>query len=161
MARARRLPATERKRRIIEAARAVFASAGYAAVGTADLARAAGVSEAALYRYFPSKKHLFLATLGSAGSRLQEIWQRLGSDVEDPIDALRTIAVGYYDHVRSRSEVMRLQFRALSECDDPEVQSMVRENFGGLARFVADAIREGQRRGLIRADVDAPVVAWQ
>jgi AcrR family transcriptional regulator len=161
MARAARLPASERRRRIIEAARSVFASAGYAGVGTAELAKAAGVSEAALYRYFPSKKHLFLATLGSAGGRLQEIWRRLATEVDDPIDALRSIALGYYEHARSRSDVMRLQFRALSETNDPEVQAVVRKNFGSLARFVAEAIREGQRRGLVRADVDASAVAWQ
>lgn len=161
MPRAARLPASERKRRIIEAARAVFASAGYAGVGTAELARAAGVSEAALYRYFPSKKRLFMATLGNAGARLQEIWQRLATEVDDPIETLRGIALGYYDHVHSRSDFTRLQFRALSESDDPEVQAAVRENFASLARFVADAIREGQRRGLVREDVDASVVAWQ
>ena len=161
MPRATRLPPVERKRRIIEAARAVFASASYAGVGTAELARAAGVSEAALYRYFPSKKHLFLATLGNAGARLQDIWQRLTSEVDDPLETLRSIALGYYDHVHSRSDVVRLQFRALSESDDPEVRAVVRENFGGLARFVADAICEAQRRGLVRDDVDAPVVAWQ
>ncbi len=161
MARASRLPASERRRRIIEAARTLFASAGYANVGTAELARAAGVSEAALYRYFPSKKHLFMATLGNAGARLQEIWQRIASEIDDPIETLRSIALGYYDHVRSRSDIVRLQFRALSESDDPEVQAVVRETYGSLARFVADAIREGQRRGLLRADIDAPVVAWQ
>jgi AcrR family transcriptional regulator len=40
MVRARRLPAGERRRRIIEVARSLFASAGYANVGTADLAKA-------------------------------------------------------------------------------------------------------------------------
>ena len=65
MTRAPGLPARERKRRIIEAARSVFATAGYANVGTADLAKAAGVSEPALYRYFSRKRDLFVAFLGS------------------------------------------------------------------------------------------------
>ena len=63
MARAQRLSADIRRRQIIEAAREVFSSQSYRKVGTADVAKAVGVSEPALYRYFASKKELFLATL--------------------------------------------------------------------------------------------------
>ena len=56
--RARRLPAEKRRRQIIESARGVFASQSYGRVGTADLARAAGISEPALYRHFAGKVKL-------------------------------------------------------------------------------------------------------
>ena len=75
MPRARRLSAKERRRQIIETARGVFASQNYGRAGTADLAKAAGISEPALYRYFASKKELFLATLRDTGARLLEIWR--------------------------------------------------------------------------------------
>ena len=81
MARARRLSAAERKRRIIESARAVFAGSNYSKAGTAELAKAAGVSEPALYRHFASKKELFLATLRSSSPKLLEIWERIGGEV--------------------------------------------------------------------------------
>lgn len=161
MARAPRLPARERRRRIIEAARSVFATAGYANVGTADLAKAAGVSEPALYRYFNSKRDLFVASLGSAGERLVELWQRMAAEVDDPLEILRSIALGYYDHTRSRSDFMRLQFRALAESDDPEVQEALRGNFRFLIRFITEALEEGKRRGLVSQDVDSATVAWQ
>jgi AcrR family transcriptional regulator len=161
MTRAPRLPARERKRRIIEAARSVFASAGYGNVGTADLAKAAGVSEPALYRYFSSKRDLFVACLGSAGDRLVELWQRTAAEVDDPLEILRSVALGYYDHARSRSDFMRLQFRALAESDNPEVQEALRGNFRFLIRFLTDALEEGKRRGLVSQDVDSATVAWQ
>jgi AcrR family transcriptional regulator len=161
MARAPRLPARERRRRIIEAARSVFATAGYANVGTADLAKAAGVSEPALYRYFSSKRDLFVACLSSAGDRLVELWQRMAAEVDDPLEILRSIALGYYDHARSRSDFMRLQFRALAESDNPEVQEALRGNFRFLIRFITEALEEGKRRGLVSEDVDSATVAWQ
>ena len=161
MTRAPRLPARERKRRIIEAARSVFATAGYANVGTADLAKAAGVSEPALYRYFSSKRDLFIACLGSAGERLVELWQRTAAEVDDPLEILRSVALGYYDHTRSRSDFMRLQFRALAESDNPEVQEALRGTFRFLIRFLTDALEEGKRRGLVSDDVDSATVAWQ
>ena len=161
MARARRLPALERRRRIIEAARSLFAADGYGNVSTADLAKAAGVSEPALYRYFNSKRDLFVACLGSAGERLVEVWQRMAAEVDDPLEILRSVALGYYDHARSRSDFMRLQFRALAESENPEVQEALRSNFRFLIRFLTDALEEGKRRGLVSEAVDSQTVAWQ
>jgi AcrR family transcriptional regulator len=161
MVRARRLPAGERRRRIIEVARSLFASAGYANVGTADLAKAAGVSEPALYRYFDSKRDLFIASLGTAGGRLVELWQQMAGEVEDPLEILRSIALGYYDHARSRSGFMRLQFRALAESDDPEIQEALKGNFQALIRFLMEALEEGKRRGLVSQEVDSAAVAWE
>ena len=161
MARAPRLPARERRRRILEAARRIFATAGYANVGTADLAKAAGVSEACLYRYFNSKRDLFIASLGSAGGRLVELWQQMAAEVEDPLEILRSTALGYYDHARSRADFMRLQFRALAESNDPEIREALRGNFRALIRFLTDALEEGKRRGLVAQEVDSSTVAWQ
>lgn len=54
-----RLSADERRRRIIEAVVALFASDGFRGVTTKVLAKTAQVSEALLYRYFPSKEALY------------------------------------------------------------------------------------------------------
>ena len=161
MVRARRLPANDRRRQIIESAREVFAGQSYAKVGTADLAKAAGVSEPALYRYFSSKKDLFLATIRSTGPRLLELWQSIAYDVEDPLETLWSIGVHYYDYLQSQSGDMRLQFQAISEADDPDVRDALRENFARFVDFVAETLEEGQRRGIVRRDLDARLVAWQ
>ena len=135
--RARRLPAEKRKRQIIESARGVFASQSYAKVGTADLAKAAGISEPALYRHFAGKKELFVATLRATAPRLLKVWEEISVDYEDPIETLWAIGVYYYDHLDSHSANMKLQFRALSEADDPEIQAALRESFDGFVEFVA------------------------
>jgi AcrR family transcriptional regulator len=161
MPRAKRLPAQDRRRQIIESAREVFASQSYAKVGTADLAKAVGVSEPALYRYFSSKKELFLATLRSTGPRLLEIWQNIAYDVDDPLETIWSIGVHYYDHLQSHSSNMKLQFQAVSEADDPEIAEALHENFAAFVDFVAETIEEGQRRGVVRRDLDSRLVAWQ
>ncbi len=161
MARARRLPAQDRRRQIIESAREVFASQSFAKVGTADLAKAVGVSEPALYRYFSGKKELFLATLRSTAPKLLELWQNIASDVEDPLETIWSIGVDYYDHLQSHSGNMRLQFQAISEAHDPEIRKALRENFASFVNFVADTLDEGKRRGIVRNDIDSRLVAWQ
>jgi AcrR family transcriptional regulator len=159
--RARRLPADKRRRQIIETARGVFAAQSYAKVGTADLAKAAGISEPGLYRHFTSKKDLFVATIRATGPRLLQIWEEIACDYEDPIETLWAIGVYYYDHLESHSANMKLQFRALSEADDPDIQAALRDNFEAFVQFVADTLEEGKARGIVRREVDSRMIAWQ
>jgi TetR/AcrR family transcriptional regulator len=139
----------------------MFAASSYARVGTAELAKAAGISEPALYRYFPSKKELFISTIKTAGKRLLDIWERLASEVVDPLEVIQAIGLGYYDHLRSRSPVMKLLFQALSEADDKEIREALHNSFAAFIRFLEENIEEGKRQGLIRQDVNATVAAWQ
>ena len=159
--RARRLPAAKRKRLIIDSAREVFASQSYAKVGTADLARAAGISEPGLYRHFAGKKELFVETIRATGPRLLQIWEEIAVDYEDPIETLWAIGVYYYDHLESHSANLKLQFRALSEADDPDIQEALRDNFESFVQFVADTLDEGKARGIVRKEVDTRTIAWQ
>jgi len=139
----------------------MFAASSYARVGTAELAKAAGISEPALYRYFSSKKELFISTIKATRTRLLDVWERLASEVVDPLEVIRAIGVGYYDHLRSRSPVMKLLFQALSEADDKEIREALHANFAAFIRFLVENIEEGKRQGLIRQDVNAAVAAWQ
>jgi AcrR family transcriptional regulator len=59
----RRLTAEARREAIVEAVRDVFAEKGFDGTTTRELAKAAGVSEALLYKHFPSKESLYAAML--------------------------------------------------------------------------------------------------
>jgi AcrR family transcriptional regulator len=63
MGNAVRLSADERKQAIVDAVRNVFAEKGFDGTTTRELAKAAGVSEALLYKHFPSKESLYTAML--------------------------------------------------------------------------------------------------
>src|SRR5580765_8807588 len=63
MANVPRLSAVARKEAIVEAVQDVFAEKGFDGTTTRELARAAGVSEALLYKHFPSKESLYGAML--------------------------------------------------------------------------------------------------
>lgn len=54
-----RLPSEVRRHRIAQAARDVFLASGLDGARTVDIARAAGVTEAVLYRHFRSKDQIF------------------------------------------------------------------------------------------------------
>lgn len=60
-----RLSADERRDQIIDTARRVFTQAGFDGARTRDLAAAAGINEALLYRHFGSKEELFEAAVAT------------------------------------------------------------------------------------------------
>lgn len=64
-----RLDSDERRKGIVAAALPLFARKGFAGTTTKELAEAAGISEALLFRHFPSKKNLYdeILRLGCEG----------------------------------------------------------------------------------------------
>lgn len=54
------------KQRIIQQARTLFSTTGYDATKTSEIAKACGISEAAMYKYFSSKMELLKACVVTA-----------------------------------------------------------------------------------------------
>src|SRR5258706_16447172 len=63
-----RMSSEERNCRILSAVRKVFAKKGLEGTTTRELAKEAGVSEALLYKHYPSKEALYKAMLSSCDS---------------------------------------------------------------------------------------------
>ncbi len=58
-----RLSSENRRQAIVDAVKGIFAEKGFDGTTTRELAKAAGVSEALLYKHFPSKESLYAAML--------------------------------------------------------------------------------------------------
>jgi AcrR family transcriptional regulator len=66
-----RLAVDERRRRLLELGANLFTRHAYGELSMAKIAKAAGISKALLYHYFPSKEAYFLATLEEKANELQ------------------------------------------------------------------------------------------
>jgi len=86
------------RRRLVTAARELFGTRGFAAVGTEEIVRAAGVTRGALYHQFRDKADLFAAVAEQIEA---EIAERIAADASaaaaDPAGALRTGARLFLD----------------------------------------------------------------
>src|SRR3982751_707968 len=60
-----RLPASDRRRQLVETALDIFSRKGFGGTTTKEIAAAAGVTEAIIFRHFPSKADLYNAFLDS------------------------------------------------------------------------------------------------
>ena len=68
-----RRPAAERRRQILAAARALFAERGFHATTTRDMAAAADINDALIYRYFPDKQAILAALIDEAIAVFEEL----------------------------------------------------------------------------------------
>ncbi|MFG2428833.1 TetR/AcrR family transcriptional regulator [Streptomyces sp. NPDC048590] len=78
--------------RIVDAAHELMLGIGLARVTTKEIARVAGCSEAALYKYFRSKEELFVTVLGERMPRLGPLLGDLRAGEGDLEENLREIA---------------------------------------------------------------------
>ena len=75
----RKLKAEDRRPAIAEAVIPVFARHGFVGATTKKLAEAAGVSEALLYKYFPSKEAIYQEILRLLPKRIDNPFARVGA----------------------------------------------------------------------------------
>ncbi len=99
----------DRKNQILQEATRLFSRNGYDHVTIKELADACGITEPALYRYFPSKESLYDAVLDSIPSLLknQELFDRLEGRAELP-DILFSLAEQIIEFFTKNRELYRL-----------------------------------------------------
>jgi AcrR family transcriptional regulator len=86
------------RRKLLRAARRLFARRGYAGVGTEEIVRAAGVTRGALYHHFAGKRELLEAVYEQIeGELTEEIAAGALAGGSDPIEALHAGAEQFLD----------------------------------------------------------------
>jgi AcrR family transcriptional regulator len=82
---------------LVRAARELFSSRGYAAVGTNELVERAGVTRGAMYHHFSEKKDLFRAVYEQVEQELVEATAAKMHETEDPWELLLTGTRSFFD----------------------------------------------------------------
>lgn len=156
-----RLPAAARRRAIVEAALAVFASGSYSAATTAQIARRAGISEPILYRHFASKRDLYLACLDEAWLRLRQTVEEILAEEPDPSSWPMAIPRAVHRLRREKLLPPHLWIQALSEAGgDEEIRRFLRRHMREVHDYFTDVLRRAQDAGGLPADRDPSAEAW-
>jgi AcrR family transcriptional regulator len=154
-----RLSTEQRRGQVISAAMRLFSSKGFDGTSTREIALAAGINEALIFRHFRTKEDLYWAVVSSriqAAGRQEKIREYLNSSRMDAREVLAAIAENLLDRTTEDSDLTRLLlFSALRNSDLSE--SFFRTYMAGIYEAIASFIRHGIRNGRFRK-VD-PVVA--
>lgn len=153
-----------RRREIVAAARRCFARDGFHQTSMPDVAREAGMSAGAFYRYFSSKEDLILEIAGQAfgvmAGRVDASGDRCPPGVGDIVAALlgplggETITLPSGEVVPT-DELARCGVQAWGELLRHEsLRERAAEGFDTIRARMAEMLRRGREGGAVPADLD-------
>ncbi|KAA9394703.1 TetR family transcriptional regulator [Kocuria coralli] len=148
-----------RKRSIVEAAWWLFSQRGYQAVRVADIAAAAGVSNAAIHYHFAGKKAVFLETLHYTIKLEYDRQVALLSELAEPVAQLKGLLGSQVPADRqTRAEwSIWAQFWGTSSLDE-DCRSLHAEAYHCWHRTVTAVVLDGQRQGVFIEGPARPMV---
>lgn len=137
------MPEIATKERMIAAAATLFARAGFNGITTRDIAQRARVSEGNIFRYFPTKRELFIAAIDSELAKLSIRLEALDkpATVEDPRAALRSLFEMITNVVVNQPELVRLmRFSALEF--GPDLDCVYRRHMSSIISATASNFKK-------------------
>lgn len=156
-----RMAASGRRAHLLDTAARLFTEGSYRGTTTAEIARAAGVSEPIIYRHFASKRDLYIAALEQVWEKARAGWEQAIAEAPDACAAVEAIGKGHLSVRSAKLQLAELWMQGLSEAaEDPELRKHVRRHLREVHDFLAELIRSGQEQGAIAADRDADAEAW-
>lgn len=156
-----RMRSADRRRQLLEVAAERFARLGYRGTTTADLAKAAGITEPILYRHFKNKLDLFVTLVDEVGREVVSGWENALAGVESPTRRLETLLANNPATHDKIKHVYRVIFQAMTEVEgEPIVARALRKHFTRVHEFIKDELSSLQRAGAVRRDEAAADLAW-
>lgn len=158
-----RMRGDERREQLIRVAISLFARKGFSGTTTKEIAQAAGVTEALIFRHFPTKEALYDAILHwrVENSKFSDGFAELQVLAERRDDAglFRAVARGVLEFHRENVDFLRLMFFAKLEGHD--LGDTFRErHVKHFDEFLRDYVATRQREGAFReVDPDTAVRA--
>ena len=139
LSRGQRMPRSERRAQLLEAAQAVFVAQGYHAAAMDEIADRAGVSKPVLYQHFPGKLDLYLALLDTHCESLEKLVRAALAQPDATSGRAKVEATvgAYFDFVTREDAAFRMIFES-----DLTSVPQVRARLDSLEMACAEAIGE-------------------
>ena len=155
-----RMAGEERRLQILAVAVSLFSQKGFRGTTTKEIAQAAGVSEAMVFRHFATKQELYSAILDHKACGTGRFDpEKMAADAisrKDDRDVFESLALGALNHHEHDPEFQRLLL--YSALEKHELAQMFFDQFvRHVYEFLGSYIRERQRDGAF-VEIDPAVV---
>ncbi|MEA2220999.1 MAG: hypothetical protein QOJ35_3625 [Solirubrobacteraceae bacterium] len=148
--------ADERRETILAAAERVFAARGLHGTPTMEIAKAAGISQAYLFRLFPTKSELFIALAQRCNERVYETFVDAARAAKAAgAEVMPAMGQAYVGLLADRN-LLLIQLHSFAACDDAAVREQMRDCFARLYELVEretaaepDQVREFFAHGML------------
>jgi AcrR family transcriptional regulator len=168
-----RMAAVDRRLQIVQVAMRLFSERGFRGTTTKEIAQAAAVSEAIIFRHFATKEELYTAIIDFKACAGFGLCPQVGESSQPVIDTIRAFVGGAMERREDREVFRRIALAMMEHHQrDPQflrlllysaleghqlAQIFWDKNVRVLYEFLGGYVRERQREGAFR-DVDPFVV---
>ena len=156
-----RMSGDERRSQILQVAIKLFSQNGFRGTTTKEIARAAGVSEAMVFRHFATKEELYHAILdykaceGRAVNPMETICEALAA--KDDAQVFYQMILDALNKHEGDPQFMRLLFHSALEGHEL-AEIFIEENIVPIYEFLSAYIAQRQQEGAIRTNINPRIV---
>jgi AcrR family transcriptional regulator len=130
-------------------------------VGAAvPVAREAGVSRAAVIKYFPGRDAIVSAVLDEVERSVRERTEEVRRSTDDPVRLLVNLSVAYAATLERGFDYAAIMLSWSAFIRQPKIGDRLQRIFLDFVALVDGVIREGIRRKKIPAEIDIELAAW-
>ncbi len=127
---------------ILDKSLPLFARSGYAGVSMRNIARAVGISGAALYHHYPDKQSLYVATIGHAFADKASSIQTALDNTGTPEQRLERFVTNFTKQMASDPDFRALLHRELLDGDEKRLKLLAEnvfiEPFNAIKKLAQD-----------------------
>jgi AcrR family transcriptional regulator len=128
--------ADARREEVLRAAMDVMGARGLYGTPTLDIAHAAGLSQAYVFRLFPTKLSLFLAVVERSFQQIHETLERAARAARAAGEPALMAMAAAYTALLEDPGILLVQLQAQAAASEPEVRDALRHGFAGLLDMV-------------------------
>lgn len=122
-------------------------------VTTGAAAAAVGVSQAALFRHFPTKAEMWLAVADHVAGELAIAWQRAMTGTDGPIDRVTALVGAQLGQIVSTPALPMLLFSRELNVGNEDLRAAFRGLLMKFQGLIVTELARGQDAGLLRREV--------
>jgi TetR/AcrR family transcriptional regulator len=149
----------DRKQQILEALAQELETNPGARITTAGLAKAVGVSEAALYRHFPSKARMFEGLIEFTEETIFSLITRIQDDIKDPMERCEKIIGVLLGFSARNPGITRILMGDAIIGENDRLHKRINQFFERLETQLKSILREGELSGGIPGGTGLPSTA--
>ena len=130
--------AEERREAVLVAAIPHFARRGYYGTPTTAIATSAGISQAYLFRLYPTKQELFIAVVERCMEQVREAFRHAAAPHAGDLDAQFEAMGETYKELLSDRDMLLNQLQSYAASDEPAIRTAVQAQYGRIVDTVRD-----------------------
>ncbi|MER0247191.1 TetR/AcrR family transcriptional regulator [Streptomyces sp. HSW2009] len=129
--------ADERRETVLRTAIGTFAARGYYGTTTAEVAKAAGISQAYIYRLFPDKETLFVAVIEHCSRQMRETFADAAAQAtsSEPTRVLHSLGEAYARLIVDKNLLLVL-IQAICAASEPAIRDAIRTAYAREVEYV-------------------------